>query len=165
MATITFEPALSGGRGKMRVRGRLFWLLGGVLVAAACGGGHDVTAPPDPALAAVGTYTLVSVNGEPMPAKYNDYSWGTVKIASGTLALRSDRSFTETLVANTTYTDGSPPSTQNVIINGTYQVTGTQVTFTLPADVDGPAFSYTGAVGNGAVSYTYDGRSYEYRKQ
>jgi len=146
------------------VRDGFLGLLGCLLIAA-CGGGHGVTAPTDPALAAVGDYQLALVNGQTVPVPYYQDASGTLTITGGTLALRSDRSYTETETMRASFSDGSPSQNQNLMENGTFQVTGTQITFTIPADVNGPALSYTGAVNGGVVSYTYNGDSFEYHKQ
>lgn len=133
-----------------------------VLGLAACGG-SDSTAP-DPGQAAVGSYTLSQVNGTNVPMVYYQNTAGHVDITSGTISLRADHSFTETVNITTVYTSGgSQPTT--AVTNGTFSVTGTQVTFTVPAQGTDPAFSYTGAVAAGVVSYTYEGDSFKYQKQ
>lgn len=143
---------------------KTFVLVGLAIGLVACGGGHDATAPVDPSAAIAGSYTLTKVNGSTLPAIYFQNSAGTITTTGGSLTLRPDHSYIQSVSLTATYTGGSPQP-QTVNENGTFAVTGSQITFTVPASAGGSALSYTGAVSGGIVSYTYSNDSYEYRKR
>lgn len=122
------------------------------LAAAACSG-DKVTEPEDlsaaPTAAAVGSYTLVQVNGINVPYTFfsDGFDW---EIASGTLVLRADRSYTETQMW-----DGNPE-----ITNGTFLVVGSRIVFTVL-----PVAGFPGTVSNGVVTYTLNGLAFQYQRQ
>lgn len=134
------------------------------LAFAACGGG-DSTAPQNPNAAAVGNYTLTQVNSAPLPFTYVQNSTGRAEVTSGTMALRSDLSFTETLNRRVIYTNGTVEPINAEVTNGTFAIVGSQVTFTIPANGTDAALSFTGAYSNGVATYTWSGVSYRYQKQ
>lgn len=140
---------------------RKVFLLAGALTLAACGG-SDSTAP-NPNAAAFGNYSLNQVNGSPPPVTIFSNSAGRIDVTGGSMSLRSDLSFSETRNFRLVYSDGTSESTP-AVDNGTFSVTGSQITFTIPASGADPAFSYTGAVSGGVVTYTYNGASYRYQK-
>lgn len=143
---------------------RAFAFLAG-LAAAGCSG-SEITPPPDPAkgaaeaaaaaaaavAGAVGSYTLTEVNGAKPPSTIYLDSDYRAEIARGSLVLRADRSYTETLVyVDTALLSGDVRSTTGVV-NGTFALAGSQITFIWPS----VNFSYTGAISNGVVAYTVD---------
>ena len=132
-----------------------------VLALAGCGGGDSTG--PSPFDAAVGSYQLTQVNGSTVPMVYYQSTAGTIEVLSGSMSLRSDHSYTQTLTLKATYSDGTS-ETVPTVENGSFNVTGSQITFTIPASGTDPAFSYTGAVDNGVVTYTYEGDSFRYEK-
>lgn len=141
---------------------RAFILCGLLAAMAGCGG--DVTAP-NPNAAVVGNYVLSQVNGVTPPMVYFQNGAGRIDILSGSMSLRSDLSYTQTVTDRITYTDGTPTQTLPIVENGTFSVTGTQITFTIPASGSSGALSYTGAASAGVVSYTYANDSYQFRRQ
>lgn len=111
----------------------------------------------------LGTYNLVQVNGGGLPSTVFQNSAGRLQVTGGTLILRDDKSYMETLNFNTIFTAGGQSPT-NVVENGSYLIVGSSITFSIPASGSNPAFSYTGAVDGGILTYTYDGIAYRYLK-
>ncbi|HKO16302.1 MAG TPA: hypothetical protein VJU87_08685 [Gemmatimonadaceae bacterium] len=94
-------------------------------MAAACHG--DSTAPP---ASEGGTYTLVSVNGQALPASISNTAVGTVVIQSATLDLVPGSS-SSTYTAVVTGTEGGSQASQAIISDaGTYVRSGSTITFT-----------------------------------
>lgn len=113
--------------------------------------------------AEVGTYLLATVNGGGLPAIIFQNPAGRITVNSGSFLLREDHSYLETRNLNLVFTTGGQQSSTSVE-NGTYSVTGTQITFSIPASGSTAAFSYTGAVQSGVLTYTFDGIAYRYQK-
>jgi hypothetical protein len=136
----------------------VFWL--GFFAIAACS--NDSTGPKIPEH--VGTYGLALVNGGGLPATIFQNSAGRITIPSGSLVLRADGSYHETINLSTVFFASGV--TENDVANedGTYSVVGSQITFTIPPSGTASAFSYTGAVSGNNLTYTYNGRSYAYVK-
>ena len=124
-------------------------LMVSAFLLVACGG----DGPTSPSNNPVGSYSLSQVNGAALPQTYFQNSVGYVEVVSGTLVLRQDGSYTETRNNRAVYITGGTQSS-SVVENGTYSITGTQVTFTIPASGGQSALSYTGAISGGAVTYT-----------
>jgi hypothetical protein len=116
-----------------------------------------------PADTIAGNYVLATVNAGGLPAVILQNSAGRLTITSATMLLRTDQSYVETrnyMIVLTT----NETSTTTEIENGQYSVVGSQITFSIPASGGNAAFSYTGAVAGGALTYTYSGISYRYQK-
>jgi len=94
-----------------------------VATLAACGADKKTsTGPTD----VVGTYTVVSIDGNSLPFTVPDVPEHTIVVQSGTVVLNSDHSYT---ASGTGTSDGGDP--QQVIADvGTYSVSGSTVTFT-----------------------------------
>ncbi|CAN5837201.1 hypothetical protein BH23GEM6_BH23GEM6_24240 [soil metagenome] len=136
------------------MRKLLIFVLTTLLPLAACGDGG----PTDPTQSAVGTYTLVQVNGA-LPALLEQFPEGRVDVVSGTLRLRGDRTYTETVNLQFTPSTGvvqTFPATEN----GTFTVTGSTVQFQT-SDGD----TYSGTLSGNTLSYNVDGFSATYQKQ
>jgi hypothetical protein len=133
---------------------RRFWflLLAFVLPLAACEG------PTDPTQTAVGTYGLVQFNGSALPTITSQDATGRVEVVSGTLTLRSDRSFAETINARFTPTSGAVQTT-SVNNSGTFTVTGNTVRFQTS---DGA--TYSGTMDGIILQYTVQGIVVRYEK-
>jgi hypothetical protein len=129
---------------------------------SACGGG-DSTAP-DPKAAVAGTYTLTQINGGNLPVTVFANTAGRIELTGGSLTLRSDGSYTESLAARTVYTSGAAPQTTTDNENGTFTVIGSQITFSIPPSGSSSGLSYTGAVSGGVLTYTYEGNAFRYQK-
>lgn len=125
------------------------------LPLAACGD----DSPTDPTEAAVGTYALVRVNGSTLPALVEQDATGKADVLSGTLTLRSDKSYTETFNVRFTPAAGAV-QTFPVTENGTFTVTNSTVQF---KDSDG--LTYTGTLSGNSLSYNVEGFAVTYQKQ
>ena len=133
----------------------LFLCLALLLPLTACGD----DGPTDPTQSAVGTYTLVQVNGSPVPALLGQFEEGRVDVLSGTLTLRNDKSYTEMVNLRFTPTTGV---VQTIPVNedGTFTVTGSTVQFKT-SDGD----TYSGTLSGNTLEYNVDGLTATYRKQ
>jgi hypothetical protein len=133
--------------------------------------------PPDIAQAVIGTWSLVSWNGKPMPAKYETHyrqelsncpppnehlkeCWPpifvedyVVSFESSEITLNDDGKFTRTVTMRTDYADQSPTTRTTETVNGTYSgsVAGGTVTLSLsgPIVMTGPitSTSFTARLG------------------
>lgn len=130
-----------------------------VMLVAACRG----DGPTAPANQPTGTYALVQVNGTSLPTTFFQNSAGRAEFVSGTLVLRTDGSYTETRNTRLVFTLGGTENS-TLVENGTYSITGSQVTFTIPASESQSAVSYTGALSNGTVTYTWNNIAYHYQR-
>ncbi|HVF38464.1 MAG TPA: hypothetical protein VM939_01100 [Gemmatimonadaceae bacterium] len=129
-------------------------------VLSACSGGDGNTGPEE---TAVGTYLLTSVNGSTLPVTIFQTNEGRIEVTSGEMVLRSDGTYRER-VGIRILLNGGPTEIDEAVENGTYSVVGTQITFNVPATVDDPAFSYTGAVSGDVLTYTNEGISLRYQR-
>jgi hypothetical protein len=99
---------------------RTFLLLAGALVLGACGGGDD---PAGPSLQSIGTYTLSTVNGQPLPAVLLEDATRKVEILSDVVTLRENGTWSETASLRTTTPTGAVTTTPSND-SGTYSVNG-----------------------------------------
>ena len=133
-------------------------LLALIVPLAACG---DSSGPSEPRYD--GTYNMVQVNNQGVPVTIQQSTSGRIEITGGTLVLRPDFSYQETINLRGIPASGAP-ITDRIIENGTYTVVGNTITFTVPASAGERAFSYTGAISGNTVTYTSGGISFVYRK-
>lgn len=131
----------------------LFLLLTLILPIAACG-----NEPTDPTQTAVGTYTLVQFNGSNLPAVTSLDATGRVEAVSGTLTLRSDGSFAETINARFTPTSGAVQTT-SLNNSGTFTTAGNTVQFRTSEGV-----RYSGTLSGNTLEYTAQGFTARYQK-
>jgi hypothetical protein len=92
----------------------------------------------DPEDAIVGTYTLASVNGDPVPSTLIQVPDYRLEIVSGTLTVRDNNTWTET--ASIRETEGTTVTTSTTTVQGTYSINGNTATFT---DSDGDSLTST----------------------
>ncbi|HEV2147322.1 MAG TPA: hypothetical protein VGR37_07950 [Longimicrobiaceae bacterium] len=128
------------------------------LVAGACSDG-----PTDARARVAGTYELQDVNGSSLPATIAVAPEGRLEITSGTMVLRADESYTETVRLRIIFNDGQT-ETESFIENGTYSMTGGTITFTVPPSLGEEGFSYTGEVSGRTLTYTAQGLTATYRR-
>ena len=95
------------------------------LVATACGG--DSTAPK--ALAWVGRYGLVSVDGQTLPVTLLDVPTLTLTLTEGALTLNANSTFTQE-VTIAVVANGFPSPPQRLSCGGSYTRTGNSFTLT-----------------------------------
>ncbi|HEX2190378.1 MAG TPA: hypothetical protein VHG51_15830 [Longimicrobiaceae bacterium] len=144
----------------MKIR-PLLAVLALVVGLASCSGGDLSTGP---AAQVDGTYALRQFNGANVPATVFQNAEIRVEITSGALVLRQDRSYTETLQLRAFYTDGTT-ETDAAIENGTYAVSGSTVTFTVPPSTTEQGFSYSGQVEGRFLTYSGGDFSVRYERQ
>lgn len=130
-----------------------------LLSASACG--DDATGSSNPS--ATGTYNLQTVNAKAPPTTLYQNEYERVDITGGTLVLRSDKSYTETVNYRVAIA-GGPAQDDRFIENGTYVQNGTSIQFTVPASGGDPAFSYQATLNGNTLSYTLEGTALVYRK-
>jgi hypothetical protein len=129
------------------------------LVLGACDDG-----PTDPQASVRGTYQLQDIDGAALPATLFETVDGELQITSGTMVLRSDNSYVETLELRAVYDDGTTETATN-IENGTYSLAGGTVTFTVPASLTTEGYSYSGEVSGRTLSYDAGGAILTFRRQ
>ena len=105
-----------------------------LLVLAAC---SDSTGPN----ARLGTYSLVSINGQDLPVVVGTISGTTVEIISGEVTLNSNGTFTDR--TDYRFTSNAGVDTDFEIATGTYSVNGNNVTF-LTSDGDSYSMAISG---------------------
>ena len=104
-------------------------------VLAACGGDDGPAGPPDSSH--VGTYALLTVNGQPLPVTLLESSGTTIEIASGSITLAADERYSYAVTFRTVAGDTSATeSTQSE--TGTNTRRGNAVTLRPP---QGPTFA------------------------
>jgi hypothetical protein len=111
-------------------------LLATALVAGSCGD-DEPTEPVDPVrdAAAVGTYTLTTVNATALPFKYGQSDTSRFDIVSGKITLESNHDVTrETVTTETRLSNGAPIGVEAVQRHlGTWLLRGTDsVRFNFP---------------------------------
>jgi hypothetical protein len=127
-----------------------------ILPLAACG---DGTGPSR----IDGTYTLVSLNTEALPATVFASNAGRIDVIGSTLVLRADLSYTETIDYRVVPAEAAAYD-DVTIVNGVYTVTGTTISFVVLRDDGTRSSSYTGTVVGNTLTYSFGGDSYAYRK-
>ncbi len=95
-------------------------LLSGVLFAIAC---SDSSGPGTSTI--YGSYTLIALNGSPLPATLVDEGGFTVRFDSGSLTLNSGRTYSRSF----TYTSQGQTVPVTARCNGTFTQTGNNVSF------------------------------------
>lgn len=133
----------------MTIRRKARYCIATFAAAAAigCGGGGasgdgTVTGPPP---ATNLSFNLQQVNGQNLPATFQPPD-GKLVITSGTMLLRTDKSFTENIIFTFTPT-GAAAAADTAVTVGTYVQSGSAVTFTVP-----PAGTDAGSVFSGTIS-------------
>jgi hypothetical protein len=103
-----------------------------------------------------GSYSLQTVNGEELPRTISGGSEGELTVLGGTLEVRHDGSFVETLDVEVAAQGGSA-ATGSWRKEGSWSIVGSAVQFDVDAEEDRPAFSFQGFVAGGALTYTASG--------
>ncbi|MEO5590856.1 MAG: hypothetical protein ABIS03_14845 [Gemmatimonadaceae bacterium] len=133
---------------------RLMLVLLGVGLAA-CGGSVGVTDPfePDPINVFVGTYSLHTVSGLPLPTAYPPIG-GLVQITAGFITIKKDAIFTLTDYVRDPDIFGGGVTTR--VSEGTYRATGSDITLSLDnRQVTGSLSGDRLTVLRGAPEYVY----------
>jgi hypothetical protein len=137
-----------------------------VLLATMCAvallTGCNGTEESDPGSTAVGTYTLVSVNGGALPATTQNDATIKTEVLSGTFVVNADETFSEARQGRLTLNGGTPQlitATQT----GTWTVSGTQLSF-VSGTTQNPVI-FTGTYVAGTLTYTSGGTTFIYQQQ
>jgi hypothetical protein len=110
----------------MRLSGMLPALVAAALAATACSG--DSNAPDN---SFIGSYGLVSVDGDPLPITIIDQPGLTVTLSAGALRLDRNDSFTQTSTL-VTVVDGVPRTPELLSCTGHSARSGNSFTLTAP---------------------------------
>jgi len=122
--------------------------------------------PFNPINDAAGTYQLTVYAGRSVPVTYtiqpNDPNYvstmpngGTLRVTGGTMVLNSNGTFIETNHYVTT-PSGQAASTYDFTRTGTWTISGTNLTFFIPAQNGNVATSVTGTLDVNSLSYQED---------
>ena len=122
------------------VRPRMLAVATALFAVMACGGGSDTTAPPG-ADAAVGVYTLVTINGQPMPVIVQGSGNDKIEVTGGAVTLKQDRTFSD--ITNARITAAGSATSESDTVSGTWTRQANTVQFA--------------ATGFMAYSMTWDG--------
>ena len=108
----------------MKTLRKLTAVLAGALALGAAACENGVTAPPGEA---VGTYTLVSANGQTLPFVVRDNATSRIVLDTGTMVIEADGDFTMTL--NFTESAGGQSAPRRNITEGTVSINGSSARF------------------------------------
>lgn len=137
-----------------RLRAAAAALAFAIAAAAGCG---DI-GPTDPYTVVSGPYILHSIDGQLMPFVFLETEEGRVTITTGSITLRTDRTFSETWTARLDPPDGDPIS-GGFTEQGTYELPGGDaVLFHLPAIPGRDETTVTGYKRGDTLSYAAGGR-------
>jgi hypothetical protein len=126
-------------------------------IAAAAAAGCGDIGPTDPYTLVSGPYILHSIDGQLMPFVFLENEEGTITITTGSITLRTDRTFSETWTARFDPVEGEPIS-GGFSEQGTYELSGESVVFNLPAIPGRDEGTVTGYRRGDTLSYTAGGR-------
>ena len=146
----------------MRVGTIMTALLAAVAVGAC--GGDSASGPADEYARVAGSYTLVALNGKPLPALLVEDATIRVDITSATLVLRANRTFTESLDSQVKL-GASEAQSERQVHNGTFQLSGATASFTVPAANGFSAFGFTGTINGTVLTYTDELGTYRYERR
>lgn len=128
-----------------------------ILVMAGCDS-NPVASLPD----ITGTYTLVSVDGEPLPAILYEDDEIRFELVSGTLILSASDTYSEPVTLRVTDKVSDVSETAVETDTGSFTVTSaTSVTFT---SSDPEIGSYTATISGNELTYTFGGSLVTYRR-
>lgn len=136
----------------MRTNPKAFLALLGILLLGACGGDASTGVNGD----AIGTYTLQSISGNPLPFTVSTSATSTATFKSGALTINTDKTFSETLDLDETESSSGSPITTSTTSTcvGTYSQRGNSFTFSESTSTDPQCgFTYGGAW-NGSNAFT-----------
>jgi hypothetical protein len=134
----------------MRFPRTLLSLVAATVVATACSG--DSNAPDN---SFVGSYGLISVNGEPLPITIIDQPGLTLTLSSGSMILNANNSFTQTITL-ATVVDGAAAPPEQLSCTGSYTRSGNSFTLTAPASDDCSGDTLTGTRDGNTLTFSDD---------
>ena len=111
----------------------------------------------------VGSYSMLTVNGSPVPVTTVQNSTITTEILSGTFIIYGNHTFGETRVGRVTLAGGNPSAT-NSSQTGTWEKAGGQIGFTVLNTSGTIVSSFSGTYSSNVLTYTDQGLTFVYRK-
>jgi hypothetical protein len=119
------------------------------LAAAACSG--DSNAPES----FVGSYALVSVDGETLPISIIDQPTLTVSLESGAMELTANKTFTESITLGAVV-DGVTQPSQQLSCSGSFTRNGNDFTLTAPQSQECSGDTLHGTLDGKTLTFTDD---------
>lgn len=111
-----------------------------------------------------GNYVLTVFAGENVPVNFPLGTGESLDVLSGTLVLRDDRSFSETIFVRFNRV-GFPPENTNFVRTGTYTASRSRVELFFPAQNFEAAFTLEATVSGGVLTYVEEFETYRYQRQ
>ena len=127
---------------------RKLLIAGLALSLLACDDDDDDPVGPDTSFA--GTYALVSIASQPLPATLFQDATTQIQVTTGQLILTTSNAWTGSVTVITT-TNGVP-QTQTMDAGGTFTISGNVITFTDESDQS----TFTGTLNGDQISATFD---------
>jgi hypothetical protein len=116
----------------MKMRSHAVASVFGLLLAVVLLGSCERRSSTEPELAVVGSYTLRSVDGQPLPFRFTDTDLLRGDIIDGALTLNADRSYHWSIAVR--WRLGTTPDTTQIFArSGTYQQDGSELHLTSDA--------------------------------
>jgi hypothetical protein len=137
----------------------LILCLGAIVPLLACSEGP---ATPEPVAAALGTYTLVQLDGAPLPAFLLEDRRGRFEVLNGSIILRSDGSYRVDESYSFTPVTGVPEPSSAFEL-GTFSIVGESVEFKVGGGV-GAAVMRSGTWRGDTLLYDRDGIILRYQR-
>ncbi|HSA54982.1 MAG TPA: hypothetical protein VLE53_04720 [Gemmatimonadaceae bacterium] len=109
---------------------RKLWMAGLALSLLACDDDDDDPAGPDTSFA--GTYAMISIASQPLPATLFQDATSQIQVTSGQLVLTAANEWTGSVTVVTT-TNGVP-LTETLDAGGSFTISGSVITFTDESD-------------------------------
>ena len=134
----------------MRPRHTLLAVAALTFTIAACG---DSNAPD---MSHVGLYDMLSVDGDPLPVTVYDVPNNMLQVTEGSLALKANNSFVESVTLVQTL-DGVVGPGEPLSCTGHYTRRGNTVTMTSPETDSCAGGSVTGTLSGSTLTVDYDG--------
>lgn len=144
---------------------RRLFAVAAVVVLAACGTTRDASSTSGPTQASVaGTYTLKTVNGNPLPFVTQQDANVTAKMTSAQFTFASGGTWTQTQHYQTTINGTTSSDTFDE--SGTFTVSGTTVTLKITSAANGgpQTFSMTSDEAGNTLTLTESGYTFVYAK-
>ena len=138
------------------MRSALLATMSMIALLSACNGSDG----SGPGVTAVGAYTLVSVNGSPVPAVTQNDATIKTEVLSGTLVMGGGYAFTESRQGRITL-NGGTPSQITATQSGTWSKSGTRLTFASGTPQNPVGFTGTSVAGT--LTYTTAGSTFVYQ--
>lgn len=131
-------------------------LVPAVMLLALAGCDSDSTGPD--ANAHVGTYTLVTVNGSPLPFVVVQVLNDKIEVTKGSVTLNADGTYSDRVTLRAT--EGGSTTTEEEASTGTYAMNGTSVSFIETSSGE----TYSGSLSGDDLTVIVEGFTAVYNK-